>query len=78
MRTDALDIARFYRTPQGRAARTMMLRRIKAVWPSVTGQDVLGFGYAVPVLEALKGVSETSLYGIKLTLAGKPESNVQT
>lgn len=55
MRTDALDIARFYRTPQGRAARTMMLRRIKAVWPSVTGQDVLGFGYAVPVLEALKG-----------------------
>lgn len=54
MRTDALDIARFYRSPQGRAAREMMLRRIKALWPSVKDQDVLGFGYAVPVLEALK------------------------
>lgn len=55
MRTDALEIARFYRSARGRAARDMMLRRLSALWPSVRGLDVLGLGYAPPVLEPMRG-----------------------
>ena len=55
MRTDALDIARFYRTPPGRAARDMVQRRILALWPDVDGLDMLGFGYAPPYLEPFRG-----------------------
>ena len=52
MRTDALEIERFYRTVRGEAARTMVLRRLKALWPNAKGLDMLGFGYASPYLSS--------------------------
>lgn len=51
MRTDALEIDRFYRTARGRAARDMVARRLSALWPQVEGYDVLGYGFATPWLE---------------------------
>lgn len=51
MRTDALEIDRFYRTARGRAARDMITRRLAALWPQMKGSDVLGYGYATPFLE---------------------------
>ncbi len=54
MRTDALDVARFYRTPQGRAARDMALRRIRALWSDVKELDMLGLGYAPPFLDPFR------------------------
>lgn len=50
MRTDAVEIERFYRSQRGRAARMMALRRLEALWSNTDGLDVLGFGYASPYL----------------------------
>lgn len=51
MRTDALEIDRFYRSVRGQAARAMALRRLQALWPEARGLDMLGLGYAAPFLE---------------------------
>lgn len=50
MRTDALEIDRFYRGQRGRAAREMVLRRLKALWGDAAGLDMLGYGFASPYL----------------------------
>ncbi len=50
MRLDVLDLARFYASPMGEAAERMIRRRLEALWPSVSGLDVLGLGYAGPFL----------------------------
>ena len=55
MRHDVLELSRFYVSPLGRAAQAMMARRVRAAWPDVTGLDVLGLGYATPMLDALEG-----------------------
>jgi SAM-dependent methyltransferase len=52
MRTDALEIDRFYRSPRGKAAREMVLRRLTALWSNTDGLDMLGYGYAAPYLSA--------------------------
>lgn len=54
MRTDALEIERFYRGVRGRAARGMALRRLSALWPDLNGLDLLGYGYAGPYLEPFR------------------------
>ncbi len=51
MRSDAVEIERFYRTRRGEAARTMAQRRLSALWPETKGLDVLGYGFATPWLE---------------------------
>ncbi len=52
MRLDVVDLARFYASPLGEAAQAMVLRRLQALWPDVSGLDVLGLGYATPFLAA--------------------------
>lgn len=51
MRSDAVEIERFYRRRTGQAARAMATRRLSALWPEAKGLDVLGYGYATPFLE---------------------------
>mgnify|MGYP002620756755 CR=1 FL=1 len=51
MRSDAVEIDRFYRSHRGEAARTMAQRRLSALWPDARGLDVLGYGFATPWLE---------------------------
>lgn len=50
MQLDATDLAAFYETPIGLAARRAILRRVKLIWPEVRDRRVLGFGFAVPYL----------------------------
>lgn len=50
MRSDAVEIERFYRSRRGRVARAMALRRLTALWARTDNLDVLGFGYATPYL----------------------------
>ncbi|XBQ14859.1 MAG: methyltransferase domain-containing protein [Oceanicaulis sp.] len=52
MRTDAVEIERFYRSIRGGAAVEMVGRRLGALWPDVQGLDILGYGYASPWLGA--------------------------
>jgi len=50
MRLDVVDLARFYSTPLGAAARTMIARRLAALWSDASGVDLLGIGYPTPYL----------------------------
>ncbi len=61
MRTDALQIDRFYRTDQGRAASAMILRRLMALWPDMKTLDVLAMGYGPPLLEMLEPETRRAL-----------------
>ncbi len=61
MRTDALEIDRFYRSTRGRAAREMVLRRLTALWSNTTDLDMLGYGYATPYLSAFAGTARRAV-----------------
>jgi|SRR5579871_328897 len=50
MQLEAADLAEFYDTPMGQAARRAIQRRIKLIWPEVRGLRVLGFGFAIPYM----------------------------
>lgn len=51
MRVDVLALQRFYASRLGAAAQSAASRRLEALWPSCAGLDVLGVGYAGPLLE---------------------------
>lgn len=55
MRLDVVDLGRFYASPLGEAAQAMVLRRLHALWPDLSGLDLLGLGYATPFLESYAG-----------------------
>lgn len=55
MRQDAVELDRFYATKRGQTAERQMLARLTALWPSFTGLDVLGLGFATPLLDGLPG-----------------------
>lgn len=61
MWTDAVDLRDFYATPLGAVARRMIRRRIRTLWPDVTGMDVLGLGFATPYISALKPEARRAL-----------------
>jgi SAM-dependent methyltransferase len=53
MRPEVEDLQRFYATRQGQVARRLIHHQIKALWPDLTGCNVMGFGYATPFLAGL-------------------------
>jgi SAM-dependent methyltransferase len=55
VRRDVLELDRFYRTRQGRAAHHMIARRLQPIWTDVRGLDVLGIGFANPYLDVWQG-----------------------
>ncbi|MBC8339594.1 MAG: methyltransferase domain-containing protein [Rhodospirillales bacterium] len=55
MWTDVVDLRDFYSTSLGQVARRMIRRRLRELWPDVTGQNVLGLGYATPYLNGYRG-----------------------
>ncbi|HET8728473.1 MAG TPA: class I SAM-dependent methyltransferase [Alphaproteobacteria bacterium] len=54
MYTDVVDLREFYESSLGQVARRMLRRRVRLLWPDVTGQVVLGIGYPTPLLRALR------------------------
>jgi SAM-dependent methyltransferase len=55
MYMDAIDLRDFYATSLGQAARRVLRHRIRALWPDVAGQNVLGLGFATPFLSPFRG-----------------------
>lgn len=51
MRPDIVDLKEFYARPLGHAARRMIRRRIRAMWPNLKGLNLLGLGYATPYIK---------------------------
>ena len=50
MWTDIIDLRDFYLSRLGRVTQRMIRRRIRLMWPDVSGYAVLGLGYATPYL----------------------------
>jgi SAM-dependent methyltransferase len=53
MRPDIEELRQFYGTRQGQLARRLINAQIRALWPDLAGQAVLGIGYPIPFLPVL-------------------------
>jgi len=51
---DVVDLRDFYDSSLGHVARRTIRRHLRAMWPDVTGMNVLGLGYGVPYLRAFQ------------------------
>lgn len=51
MAYDVVNFCEFYSTPLGQVAGHQIQRCIHHIWPDLTGQNVLGIGYALPYLD---------------------------
>ena len=58
MFADVVDLREFYGTRLGQVARRMVGRRIRLLWPDLTGVRLLGLGYATPYLRPFLGEAE--------------------
>ena len=61
MYRDVIDLREFYQTGLGQVALRLIRRRIREFWPNLTGQSVLGIGYATPYLRAFLGEAERTI-----------------
>lgn len=61
MRVDVFALQRFYASPLGEAARKAAARRLAALWPNVSGLDVLGIGYPVPYLGGVRRTARRAI-----------------
>lgn len=58
MYTDVVDLREFYGSSLGHMAQRMIRRRIRALWPDLTGRAVLGLGFATPYLTPFREEAE--------------------
>jgi SAM-dependent methyltransferase len=58
MHTDVTDLRDFYQTPLGLVARRLLMQKIRATWPKVTGAVVVGFGFASPFLGSFRAEAQ--------------------
>lgn len=61
MRSDVVDLRDFYHTRTGQVTRHLIRRAVRQVWPDLTGQRLLGLGYATPYLRQYVGEAERVL-----------------
>lgn len=61
MWNDILDLRDFYATGIGLTARRLLRQKLRGFWPKVTGERVMGFGYAVPYLGLWQGEAERTI-----------------
>ncbi len=61
MALDVRELDLFYESPLGQVARRLVLQRLRAAWPDLAGQRLLGFGFATPYLKAFTGEAERTL-----------------
>lgn len=61
MWNDVVDLRDFYTTRTGQVTRHLVRRAVRHAWPDLTGQRVLGLGYATPYLRQYLGEAERVL-----------------
>ncbi len=61
MRPDIVDLDQFYTTRLGQVLRRLIHLRLKEIWPDVSGQRVLGMGYAIPYLTEFRDKADRVL-----------------
>jgi SAM-dependent methyltransferase len=58
MHLDVVDLRDFYQSRLGQVARRMIRRRLRLIWPDVSGLRLLGLGYATPYLRPFRDDAE--------------------
>ena len=58
MWTDVIDLRDFYTSSLGLMAQRLINRRLRKLWPDVTGQRVMGLGFATPYLRPFMAEAE--------------------
>jgi len=58
---DVVDLRDFYETRLGAVTRRVVRREVRALWPDVAGQRILGLGYATPYLRQFLAEAERVL-----------------
>ncbi len=62
MHLDVIDLRGFYRSTQlGRQVQRTVRERLRAMWPDIHGQSLVGFGYAAPFLRPFLGEAARTL-----------------
>jgi SAM-dependent methyltransferase len=61
MWADVVDLHEFYRSRQGVMVQRLVRRRLRAIWPTVRGETVIGVGYATPYLPAFAAEAERAV-----------------
>ena len=61
MWVDVIDLRDFYASPLGRLVRRVVRRQLREIWPDVSGQRVLGMGFATPFLGQFREEAERVL-----------------
>jgi len=51
---DVVDLRDFYASSLGQVARRMIRRQLRELWPSVSGESILGIGYATPYVAGFR------------------------
>ncbi len=54
MYQDIGELQAFYDTPLGRVTRRLIQRQVTALWPNISGLDVVGLGYCAPYLDIFR------------------------
>jgi SAM-dependent methyltransferase len=72
MALDVRALEEFYDGRAGQVARRMILRRLRAGWPDLSGQRLLGFGYAAPYLRPLVGETERAIAAMPAAQGASP------
>jgi SAM-dependent methyltransferase len=71
MALDVRTLEEFYDGRIGQVARRLILKRLRTQWPNLSGQRVLGFGYAAPYLRPLVGEAERTIAAIPEALSSE-------
>ena len=61
MWVDVIDLRDFYAKPLGRLVQRVVRLQLRTVWPDLTGQRMLGLGFATPFLSQFKEEAERVL-----------------
>ena len=72
MALDVQMLEEFYDSRIGQVARRLILRRIRMNWPNISGQRLLGFGYAAPYLRSAIGEAERTVAAMPAALGAIP------
>ena len=72
MALEIRTLEEFYDSRIGQVTRRLILKRLRAGWPDLSGQRVLGFGYAAPYLRPLLGEAERVIVAMPQSLGAIP------
>lgn len=61
MRPDVSELNEFYATPIGGVARRLLAHRIRSAWNNVSGETLLGIGYAAPFMRQFRSEARRQL-----------------